>query len=325
MKKSNLMPSVVLSCICITVALLLSAVNLVTGPKIKANQEAAANATLIEVLPDGKNFEEFAIDSTYPPVIEGAYKADGGYVFRANVKGYNPGLIILCGIDSDGKVAGVKHIASAETFGLEDELNGVYVGDTLDSVKLILATGATQKSNTSAAYYDAIKASLQAFAIANGADVDIRTPEQILQDNCNAALGTTDAVYTKWFRTEVIVGIDEVYSTDTNGGYVFVIGEKFVGINADGTLATADASKEDAQTASVAFEIISTAQTPEKLDVPEAFKKNVSEILLTASGNYIITAKGSGYGIYGEWHNSGERIDVKIAIDKDGKIGRAHV
>ena len=41
MKKSNWMPSLVLGCICIVVALLLSVVNMVTAPIIEAAQSAA--------------------------------------------------------------------------------------------------------------------------------------------------------------------------------------------------------------------------------------------------------------------------------------------
>ena len=56
MKKTNIMPTVVLGSICLVVALLLSFVNMVTGPIIKAAQDSAANAALLEVLPEGTNF-----------------------------------------------------------------------------------------------------------------------------------------------------------------------------------------------------------------------------------------------------------------------------
>ena len=103
MKKSNIMPSVVLGAICLIVGLLLSLINSVTAPKIEAAQNAAANAALAVVLPEGSNFEEIAIDETYPAVITKGYKADGGFVFQSNVTGKSSGLIILCGINSEGK------------------------------------------------------------------------------------------------------------------------------------------------------------------------------------------------------------------------------
>ena len=69
MTKEKIMPTVVLGAICLVVALLLSVVNMFTGPVIEAAQNAAANEALLEVLPDGKNFEEITIDESYPKVI----------------------------------------------------------------------------------------------------------------------------------------------------------------------------------------------------------------------------------------------------------------
>ena len=82
MKKSNLMPTVVLASICIVVAFLLSAINMVTGPIIEKAQNESANSALLDVLPDGKNFEQFEITSDYPETIKSGYKADGGFVLR---------------------------------------------------------------------------------------------------------------------------------------------------------------------------------------------------------------------------------------------------
>ncbi|MGM9642021.1 MAG: hypothetical protein ACI3XI_02310, partial [Eubacteriales bacterium] len=57
----NLKPTLVLSCICMAVALILSAVNMVTGPIIEANRNASANEALLVVLPDGESFEEIDV------------------------------------------------------------------------------------------------------------------------------------------------------------------------------------------------------------------------------------------------------------------------
>ena len=52
----------------------------------------------------------------------------------------------------------------------------------------------------------------------------------------------------------------------------------------------------------------------------DTLTKRFVEAYVTASGNYVITAKGAGYGIKGEWHTSGEYMTVKVAISADGKI-----
>ena len=108
MKKNVFMPAIVLCSICVVVALLLSGVNMITGPIIAAQQNAAANEALLEVLPEGKNFEEIEITSDYPAIVTAGYKADGGFVFQMNVTGKSAGLVIMCGIDSEGKVVGTK-------------------------------------------------------------------------------------------------------------------------------------------------------------------------------------------------------------------------
>ena len=123
MKKSNLMPSIVLGCICLVAALLLSVVNKFTAPLIAKHQSEAASGAFAEILPGATGQEELVIDGSYPSVVTAGYKFDNGYVFQMEVTGYQPGLIILCGIDLDGKITGVKHIQTKETYGVESELN----------------------------------------------------------------------------------------------------------------------------------------------------------------------------------------------------------
>ena len=237
MLKEKIMPTVVLGSICLVVALLLSVVNMFTGPVIEASQNAAANEALLEVLPDGKNFEEIEIDDKYPKVINMGYKAEGGFVFRASVTGKSSGLVIMCGISTDGKIVGTKVIAEQETdsydanvFPLVEGLNGKYKDMSGADFEPYLVSGATL---TSRAYGEAVKAALDAYVIANGGTVDLRTPEQILQDNCNAAIGTEGAVFEKWFATAYVEGADALYVSEK--GAVAVVGETFIGI-ADGTV-----------------------------------------------------------------------------------------
>ena len=110
-KKFDLKPTLVLSAICVVMVALLAVVNLFTAPVIRAQQEAAANEALLEVLPEGKNFKDVDLTQyTLPASIEKAWSADGGYVFQSNVTGYKSGLIIMCGIGSDGKITGAAEV-----------------------------------------------------------------------------------------------------------------------------------------------------------------------------------------------------------------------
>ena len=322
MTKKNIMPAVVLSAICITVALLLALVNMITAPLIKAAQNAATNAALTVVLPGGKDFTEIAIDEKYPSVITKGYKADIGFVFQATVTGKSSGLIILCGIDTDGKIVGTKVIADQETddydknvFPLLEGTNGKYTGVTLTDFEAQLVSGATL---TSGAYSDAVKASLQAFVIANGGEVDVRTPEQILQDNCNTALGTTKVTFTRWLATEVLDGIDAVYEAADNSGRVFVIGESFIGVKADGTvlnLGNADESKITA-----ANETVKNSTPVEITALPDGIDTAIiQKVSVTASGNYVFELKAKGYQA-GFKYGDKTPIVIKLSISADGKI-----
>ncbi len=319
MLKEKLMPTIVLGAICLVVALLLSVVNMFTGPVIEAAQNAAANEALLEVLPDGKNFEEIEIDDKYPKVINMGYKADGGFVFRASVTGKSSGLVIMCGISADGKIVGTKVIAEQETdsydanvFPFVEGLNGKYKDMSGADFEPYLVSGATLTSRT---YGEAVKAALDAYIIANGGTVDLRDPAQILQDNCNAALGTEGAVFEKWFATAYVEGVDALYVSDK--GAVAVIGEKFIGI-ADG--AVVGEAEETEKTAALA---IYNAYTSEKLTetaIPEGASNNVLKIFTAENGTVVIEMRAKGYGIMGDWNTSGEYIQLKVAIDGEGKI-----
>ena len=324
--KKNIMPSLVLGCICIVVALLLSLINSITAPIIESAQNAAANEALLVVLPEGKNFEEITLDGSYPASITKGYKADGGFVFQANVTGKSSGLIILIGIDTEGKIVGTKVIADQETdsydalvFPSLEGTEGSYKGMDLDNFAPYLVTGATL---TSKAYGEAVKAALQSFVLANGGEVDTRTPEQILQDNCNTALGTTGVEFTKWFATEVVEGVDAVYVAKDNSGRVFVIGETFVGVKADGTLAAAPDANE--ATVLAANTVIENSTVTEITELPTGIdKKIVLKAYVTASGNYVFDLKASGFANYSyeEGYSDVEvPIYISVSIDPEGKI-----
>ena len=326
--KKNLLPSIVLGSICLVVAVLLSVVNMFTAPVIAGRQNAAANAALLEVLPNGKDFKEIEITSEYPEIVTKGYTADGGCVFQMQVTGKSSGLIIMCGVNSEGKVTGTKVIANEETpsyaekvFPTVEGTNGKYTDMTLDNFEPQLVAGATL---TSRAYGEAIKAALQAAILASGGSVDTRTPEQILQDNCNAALGTEGVEFVRWFATEILAGVDKTYVAKDNSGFVFVIGEKFIGVNASGVV-TEGVSAEDTQTVSAAYTLASATTLTELTDLPEGIKEEVTKISVTATGNYVFELSSKGYDSlfdFSNGHLSGntQPIIIKLSISADGKI-----
>ncbi len=330
----KLKPSIVLTAICLVVALLLSGINMITAPIIAAKQNAAANDALLEVLPNGTKFDEVSLADypTVPTAVTNAWRAPEGYVFKTVTKGYASGLTLMIGIDNDGKIVNTKVIASGETYGFEGKLDGAYNDKTLDSVGLIIATGASPNSETSKGYYDGVLAALQAFAMLGGQEVDTRTPDQIFADNLNLALGTEGKTFTRWFATEVLVGVDGVYITENaDDGVVMLIGEALVGVkNGAATLSvgaydkageTANATAEEKATAEAAYALYSSSALTE-IEKPEGAKTTLQKAYVTESGNYVLEMVTTGsYSTKSKWaHGETGNIYFTVSITADGEI-----
>ena len=328
MKKRDLMPSVVLATICIVVALMLAAINMITAPIIESRQNALANEALLEVLPDGKNFEKIELTDAYPESVTAGYKADGGYVFQMTVTGKSSGLVIMCGIDSDGKIVGTKVISNQETPSYAEKVfadiegtSGKYTGMTLDGFAPYLVSGATL---TSDAYSQAVKAALQSAVLAAGGSVDTRTPEEILQDNLNAALGTVGKTFSRWFAVEEIVGVDMVY--ECSEGRVYVIGDSYIAVKADGSVVNEDASEETKSTVLTLNAAIDASEMTELNELPDGLGKEVTKVYVTSSGNYVFELSARGYDVafeYSNGHmpgNTPQPIIIMLSISQEGKI-----
>ena len=313
--KSYIKSVVTLTLICAIVAVLLAGVNYISQPYIKANEDKQANAALLEVMPEGKDFERIDISShKLPSSISEVYKeTSGGYVFKLTTTGYSSGFIIMCGVNADGSVSGSLCIASGETLGYEKTYGDKFVGlDIKGAEKIDTVSGATK---TTAAYKSAVKDSLNAFAVLNGENVDIRTEEEILADNLISALPVADGKFEQILITEILDGTDTIYKEIHGAGYVFVRGENFVGIDANGNVVS---NVSDTEKTVVLSQLNLIKKGVAVLDV-SGLPNSVKQVKITHSGNYIFTVHAKGYGVLGK-HASGEPIVIDIAMTEDGKI-----
>ena len=320
--KKYISSAVSLTAICAAVALMLAATNSITAPIIEEQQKAAANEALLVVMPDGKDFESVDVSNyDLPDSITEAYsESSGGYVFKITTAGYASGFVVMCGVDADGKVTGATYIASNETLGAEDGYGDTLKGADIESVDSVeTVAGATR---TTAAYKGAVKDALGAFVIIGGGSVDLRSPEEILNDNLNAALPAAEGKFKAVLKTEVLDGVDSVYSADNGTGYVFVSGENFVATDDKGIVnAQVDAELKNK------IETAAKKQIESKLteidisgytDMPEHVKKAYK----TDSGNYVFDLEAKGFGINGDkWYNpSGKPIYIRASATNDGVI-----
>ena len=153
----------VLASICLVLAALLGVVNMITEPVIKAAEDRKVQQALAEVLPDASfeqiSFVDYEGKVEFPASVIEAYSADiGGYVFKLSVKGYSTGLVILIGVDAEGKISGSKVISSNETNGAENSYGNNLVGKNSSAVdKVATVSGSTL---TTTAYKNAAKTAL---------------------------------------------------------------------------------------------------------------------------------------------------------------------
>lgn len=320
--KKSIKSIVALVCICAVVAILMAITNIFTAPIISENENKKANAALLEVMPNGGSFEKVDISKhELPATVTEAYKTEnGGYVIKLTTTGYSTGFVIMCGVNADGTVSGAVCLASTETLGKEQTYGQNFVGKDstgVDAVEII--SGATK---TTAAYRSAIKDAINTAIILGGGSVDIRTEEEILNDNLSAALPSAEGKFSKHFFVEIVEEIDAIYLADNKSGAVCVIGEQFIATDASGNVTTSCDEATAKKVSDAIAKINATTTTDVKLSDYEGLPSQLVWAKKTASGNYVLQIKGAGFGIAGdnEYVMSGEYIIIHVSMTKDGKI-----
>lgn len=314
---------IALTLICAISTILLALTNNLTAPIIAKQEADAVNEALSVVLPDGKGFELVDLNGfELPKTITEAYKEEnGGYVFKMTTTGYGSNFVILCGIDKDSVVKGAACISSNETLGVEQTYGENFVDKNLEAVGGVDTISNATK--TTAAYKGAIVDALNAFTILNGGSVDIRTEEEILNDNLSAALPEGKGQFAPVFLTEEIEGIDKIYGTKNRVGYVVVIGESFVATDESGKAIGESDKNELAENAVKTYAHSYNTLSMIDLTKYDNIPTQVKEVVKTKSGNYVFKLHAAGYGINGgnQYHPaSGEPIIIQASATKDGKI-----
>ena len=338
---AKLKPVIVLTSICIIAALLLAGVNTLTGPFIAKQEERKAKASLYSSYNGGddveftKLTEEELAEYTIPAEIKEVHSASaGGYVFVGITGSYGGDIKIAVGVNADGAITGVKVAANTDTptkiqgvlNAIEGE-NGKYNGQTRDDFSSVIVAGATVSSEACSLIVDA---ALRAFASLKGEDA--RTDEEVFADNLNIVLGTDGKTFTKWFNTALIPGIDVIYTTgNASNGIVMLIGNKLVGVKADGTVTDTvgkydrngektATTAEDLAAVNAAYAIYSTA-TPVEITLPDGVKATVKKAYKTEGGAYVFDMITTGsYADEGEYRHGSGKIEFTVSIGADGKI-----
>jgi len=311
-----------LTTICAVVAIALAVTNNFTAPIIKERLEKEKNSGLVEVLPSGEGFSEVSFsEGELPSTVTQVFKAEnGGYVITLKTAGYGPNFIIMCGIDAEGRVTGTKVLDNSETLGYEKTYGKNLVGADIESIDSVDTIGGATK--TTQAYKNAIKDALGAAIKLSGGEVDLRTEEEILNDNLKEALPDADK-FTEVFITDDLEDITGVYSADNGTGYVFVSGENFVATDNSGKVISSVDATLKTKIEAAAEKLIGVRLTEIDISKYSDMPTAVEEAFKTSNGDYVLILKAAGYGINGgnQYHPaSGEYIKIKVSATASGKI-----
>ena len=320
--KSSIKSIIVLVGVCAVMTVLLALVNGITAPVIKENENAAANAALLEVLPEGKNFELVDL-STFelPDTVTQAYKEEGGgFVIQLVTTGYGKDFVIICGVRADGTISGAKCLSSNETLGKEKTYGESFIDKNAEQVAAVeIISGATK---TTQAYKDAIKDAINASIILAGGSADLRTEEEIFADNLAAALPEGNGKFFKRAIAGADYAIDFIYQAENKAGYVYVSDKTFVGVNAAGEVVTQGVA-EEAATLAKEKAALAASQTIEEI-ADKGLNENITMVQKTAEGNYVININGIGFAYLGDDHayQPARNIPIQICvvISPEGKI-----
>lgn len=319
--KGSIKSIIVLVGICTVMTVLLALVNGLTAPIIKENENAAANAALLEVMPDGKSFESMDISAyELPATVIEVYKAEnGGFVFKLNATGFNPNMIIMCGVDETLTITGAVCLSSQETWGKEATFGELLIGKNIDTV-VDVESSAT--SMTIKGYKSAVKDAINAAIILSGGTADTRTEEEIFADNLKAALPAGNGEFFKKPIVDSDYSIDFIYQAQNGAGYVYVSDKTFVGVSADGQVVT-EGIADDAATLAKGKAALAVSQTIENT-ADTGINENITMVQKTAEGNYVININGIGFAYLGDdsMYMPGRNIPIQICIviSPEGKI-----
>lgn len=181
MKKSILVPTIALFVICLVATTLLAFANSVTAPIIEELAVKTEMESRKKVLTLAENFTD---ENTNGVSYALGVDKDGneiGMVFTTTAKSYGGEILVMTGVDMDGRVSGVELLSINDTAGLgmnatkpefKDQfiglINGVKVmknSSNHDNNEITALTGATI---TSQAVADAVNAALADFEAVTG-------------------------------------------------------------------------------------------------------------------------------------------------------------
>jgi len=175
MRKTYVMPLLVLTVICLVVSSALAFMDSITSPVILDAAAERAQVAMAEKIPDATGFERIDLDSvngSLPSSIREIYRTNNGigYIFIAAVNGFSGDITVICGIDPGGRIISCSTLSNTETRGIgtileQESFLAPFKGldNNLEGIDTV--AGATISTR---AYIHAIEDIFTAFRLING-------------------------------------------------------------------------------------------------------------------------------------------------------------
>lgn len=174
--KDFVLPTVVLTVICLIVSFALVFTNSITEPIITERLNAEATAARIELLPEADTFTPVENLENPPEGFVDCYvaKNGAGYVITTKAFGYGGEITVMTGIKSDSTISKVKVLNHGETTGIgtrvvdDENYLSTYNGKTGSLEGVTGVAGATVSSK---GLRSAVTAAFEVYSAVSGADV----------------------------------------------------------------------------------------------------------------------------------------------------------
>ena len=241
--KENVKSVIVLTALCLVVAVLLSVTNFYTAPIIEANKASQAVGSLAVVMPDAQGFEEITpLPDDTPATVKNVYKETSGLgyvVVLATTSQYSSDdMGITVGIGTDGKICGVTLTSYAESkdFGV-DTYPQTYVGADSALGGIDTVAGVTYSSTAfKNAITDAFTILFEVGDVAEGEKSEEQLIEEVMPmalPGCADTLGKAQVV-----EGTLIDGATAAYDAVNGVGHIYVMDNSgttvVAGVNAFG-------------------------------------------------------------------------------------------
>ena len=294
--KENIKSVVVLTAICLVVAVLLAVTNSVTAPIIEENKAAKASGSLLQVMPEASGFENITETlGELPATVKEVHKETSGLghvmILGTTTQFSSDEMGITVAIGADGKISNILLTGYYESKDFGADYPATYIGQdsALGGVDTVAGT-----TFSSSAFKNAVADAFTVLVENNLVAAGEKSEEQLIGEVMPLALPGAFNSLGKHITTPVegvAAPIVEAYKAKNNSGYLYVVesdaGKVVVGVNAFGVAKVVDLEGNDI-TASAA-DVAATASGLLAPLATENLEANTTTITALAGEGAVVT------------------------------------